>query len=122
MSIIIRFPEAEFHLLCQPRHCGIFNDTEDLVRRGIKAERIAILREYLPDAVCGLNGGQTNFFIQMIRKQHVELEPEQPPFGEQRAVLLDDREKVRDRFGVRNDHGFAKQGAAFCSADLKYIA
>lgn len=50
MGIIIRFPEAEFHLLCQPLHRGVLDDTEDLIRRGIEAERIAILREDLPDA------------------------------------------------------------------------
>ena len=50
MGIIIRFPEAEFHLLCQPLHRGVLDDTEDLIRRGIKADRIAILREDLPDA------------------------------------------------------------------------
>ena len=79
MGIIIRFLEAKFHLLCQPLHRGVLDDAENLICRGIKAERIAVLREDLPDAVGGLNGGQTDFFIQMIRKQRVELQSEQPP-------------------------------------------
>ena len=80
------------------------------------------MREDLPDAVCGLNGRQAYLLIQMICKQRVELEAEQPPFGEQCAVLLDDREKVRDRPGLRDDHGFAEQSAALCPADIKHIA
>ena len=122
MRVIVLFPKAEFYFLCQTFHRGIFDDAENLIGRRIKAERIAVLRKNLPDAVCGLNGRYADRFIEMIGKQHVELEPEQPPFGEQRAVLLNDREKVRNRPGFWNDHGFAEQGTAFCSADIKYIA
>ena len=100
MGIIIFLPEAELHLLCQMLHHGIFDDAEDLIGWGIKAERITRLGEKLPDPICGLNGGHPDGFIQMIRKERIKLEPEQPPLGEQRAMLLDDREKVRDCPGL----------------------
>ena len=78
-----------------------------------------------PQCIAELVGGSnrvlTDAFVASVGKECVELQPQQPPLCQQRAVLLDDGEKMRQQTGLCHD-SLSEQRAAFRAADVEYVA
>ena len=122
VRLVVLLPDGEVHVLGERPTLGLFDDAEALVRRGGEAGQVAVFRHRAPDGVGVADGIRADALVEPIGKQRVELEAEQPPLGEQRAVLLDDGEKVRNESRLRNDDRLAEQRAAFRAADVEDIA
>ena len=95
---------------------------EDLVGRRVESQLIALIPQGLADALGLVNGVFAAGEIQSVGKERVELNPRDPPFGEQRSVLLDDREEMRHRVLLWEHHRLPEKCAAFGAADVKGIA
>ena len=122
MRFVILLPDGEVHTLGELFALLLTDDAEALVRRGGETGQIAVFRHRAPDSVGVANGVFTDALVEPIGKERVELDAEQPPLGEQRAVLLDDGEKVRNEPWLGNDDRLAEQRAAFRAADAENVA
>ena len=120
-GIIQTFPEAELRFLLQFIHPVIADDDENLVRERIEIERVSAFAERLSDLVSCLDCGLSDGLVEVIGEQRIELDAEQPAFGQQGAMLLDDGEKMGNAAFFRQDDGLAQQRAAFGSADIEDI-
>ena len=122
VRFVVLLPDGEVHALGERFALRLAHDAEALVRRGGKTGQIAVFRHCALDDVGVADGVCADALVEPVGEQRVELETQQPPLGEQRAVLLDDGEKVRNESRLRNDDRLAEQRAAFRAADVEDIA
>ena len=122
MRCVILLPDGEVHAFGERPTLGFIHNAEALIRRGEEAGQIAVFRHRAPDGVGVADGIRADALVELVGEQRVELDAEQPPLGEQRAVLLDDGKKVRDEPQLRNDDRLAEQRTAFCAANVEDIA
>ena len=99
----------------------IVHGEEDLVRRGFEVERDAFFGEGLLDFLSVAVGVFADLEIEVIFEKLIELDAQEPPFGEKGAVLLDDGEEMGNQRRIRDHHRFAEEGAAFRAADVEDI-
>ena len=122
MRLVILLPDGEVHALGELFALLLTDDAEALVRRGGETGQIAVFHHRAPDSVGVANGVCADALVEPIGKERVELDAEQPSLGEQRAVLLDDGEKVWNEPRLGNDDRLAEQRAAFRAADVENVA
>ena len=60
--------------------------------------------------------------VQIICEQGIELDPQNAALRKKRAVLLYDREKVRDQRRIRDHNRLAEERSALRSANIEDIA
>ena len=122
MRFVISFPEAEIHFLCESPQKAVFQETENLVARGIKAERNVHREQGAPDSPGLPYGRDADPFIEPIPEELVKLDSEDSPLFEEGAVLLYDRSHMRDQASFRDDDSLPEEGTALCPSDIEDIA
>ena len=122
VRLVVLLPDGEVHAFGERPALLLADDAEALVRRRVEAGLIAVFRHRAPDGAGVADGVRADALIEPVGEQRVELKAEQPPLGEQRAVLLDDGEKVRNEPRLRKDDRLAEQRAAFRAADVEDVA
>ena len=65
----------------------------------------------------GLDRRGADAHVQVILEKRLELDPEQAPLGQERAVLFHLSDELADRPALGDHHGLAEEGAAFGAAD-----
>ena len=116
------FPKTEPHFLGQPFHLPVFQNYKLLIGRRLEIKGKACLLQHLHQPPGCLNGILADAPIQPGGKQRVKLDSQQPAFCQQRAMLLDLRQKMPGRIAPRKDHRLPAQRANFGAANIKRIA
>ena len=116
MAIIVFLPELTINLFPQPCEIFIFHDTEYLVSGRSKTQAVSLLAKSLPDSVCSPDCRFPDFHIQIVPEQFVKLNPQKPSLCQQGAMLLNNREQMRNPVRIRNHHGLSEQSAALGAA------
>ena len=93
VGIVELLRKAHCDLPLQLFDLRIFQHDEDLVRRVLAKEAIALLTQRRADAIRRLDGVAADLLIKSVGEERIELYAEKPSLGEQRAVLLDDGEE-----------------------------
>ena len=120
MGVVELFPEAELCLAFQRGQLGVFQHKEDLVGGRVHKEAVALFRKALFQALRRVDGVFADGEIQPVGEQHVELDAQQPPLCQQRALLLDHGHKV-GRCAVGEHHSLAAQRTHLGAADVEHI-
>ena len=121
MAFVQLLPEAEGDLSGKPMVGRMIQNRKDLIGGGSEQQGIALVDERFLNLLSVLHGGLTNMEIEIVGKQPVKLNTQQPAFCKQCPVLLDDRKEMGNQLRVGDHHGLAQQCAAFGAADIKRI-
>ena len=121
MGGVVGLPDVEADFGGEDAHVAVFEDYELLVCRGFEEEGDAFFLEngdQVPGAVDGVGGDAA---VEVVREEGVELDAEEAALREEGAMLLDGGEEVFRGF-LREDDGFAAEGADLGSADVEDVA
>ena len=91
------------------------------VRRRIHGDNIARADQSFADSRSGGDTGSTQSQVEVILKQGLELDTQEPAFCKQSPVLLHLRDELADRAAVGDHHGLAEKSTALAATDVEDI-
>ena len=122
MRFVGVFPESHLHFFGQCRCLGLFQQDEDLIRRGMEGETVSLFLQCLADLHRGFDRVLSDLKVQVIGKQRLELDRGDPAFCQQGAVLLDNSEEMRNIPLLRDDDRLPEQRPALGASDIESVA
>ena len=122
MRVVGLLPETHLHLLSQGCIPVLIKNDKNLIGGRWESKLIPFLHQGIPDSPGCLHGSAADSAIQVIRKEGLEHDPCDPPFCQQRAMLFDDREQMRNVIMLRNNNRFPEKRTALGSANIEDIA
>ena len=121
MSIVVLFPVLDRRMLANAGHILVGQNYELLVRGRLQEELVAALVQHTTQRPSGLNRLATNLKIQAIGKERLKLDARQAALGQQRAVLLNARNRMRRGVHATEHHSLAAKRTTLGAADVEHV-